>query len=100
MSLPWVFTTFLHPNHLEDLVVLNHHDHIVFTVHSHDNSSIQIEYRGSFMELNLQGITSVSSSVFEENIGEDGISSQLTCKINIEESYYYFLFSELKTIIT
>jgi hypothetical protein len=48
----------------------------------------QIKFKGFFMDYQWQGTHSRFFVVFGDNIGEDGLYSQLTYKINIYFPYY------------
>jgi hypothetical protein len=54
----------------------------------HHRPSSPIKFNGSSWTTNGKATTADSLLVFEDNVGEDGISSQSTYKVNIDCPYY------------
>jgi hypothetical protein len=49
---------------------------------------VQLNSMVSLWTTNGKATTVASSLVFEDNVGEDGLSSQSTYKVNIDDPYY------------
>jgi hypothetical protein len=89
------FMMFLCHNHLEDLVILKLNDIIKDTTSTLSSLCMATTTPQSILSSEASSwntthrvITSDSFLVFKENIWEDGLSSQLTYEVNIEDPNY------------